>query len=579
MTARADAVEETRRRMLEAAVALHLQRLSSDISLADVAAEAGVSVQTVLRHFGNRDELLVAAALQWATADVEQERRSVPGDVAGAVRAVVDHYELRGDGVLLLLAQEGVGGFAARVTTTVGRCTALGHGDLRTPSADGAGDREEARRPARRRHRRLHVEAASPRPPPVGGQDPGAHGGARARGPRRARDPTPRPVAMHTPGRSVHPPAPLKESAMAEIVVVTWDGGGNVPPAFAIAAELAARGHGIRVLGHRSQRRAIEAAGFAAVPGPRDPRVHASGATHSGRELIATFGDRGTGRDLLQSWPGDPADLVLVDALTFGALEAVRAWWCALRRARALLRRLLPEPPARTARTRPARPRPAPEPCRPRRSGSRHDVAARARQGATERDGAPGRPGRLVETARTCGADGPREPEHLRLRRDARAPAAGARRVRRASRTGRRDDRAAHRPVVAAGARGCRAAPVRATRGADAARERRRRPRWPRHGDAGAGARRTCRGPAHGPSVGPPHGGPQPRARRGRPGRACGSCGPRPSPRRSVRCSPTARIAFTPPGSGARVRASAGAAGAADALEAALPERLRSERR
>ena len=26
---------------------------------------------------------------------------------------------------------------------------------------------------------------------------------------------------------------------MAEIVVVTWDGGGNVPPAFAIAAELA----------------------------------------------------------------------------------------------------------------------------------------------------------------------------------------------------------------------------------------------------------------------------------------------------------------------------------------------------
>ena len=51
---------------------------------------------------------------------------------------------------------------------------------------------------------------------------------------------------------------------MAEIVVVTWDGGGNVPPAFAIAAELAARGHGIRVLGHRSQREAIEAAGFSA---------------------------------------------------------------------------------------------------------------------------------------------------------------------------------------------------------------------------------------------------------------------------------------------------------------------------
>ena len=116
MTARASAVEQTRRRVLEATVALHLRRLSADISLIDVAEEAQVSVQTVLRHFGSRDGLL-EAALQWATDDVEQERRAEPGDVTGAVRAVVDHYELRGDGVLLLLAQEGSEALAARVTT------------------------------------------------------------------------------------------------------------------------------------------------------------------------------------------------------------------------------------------------------------------------------------------------------------------------------------------------------------------------------------------------------------------------------------------------------------------------------
>jgi len=116
MTARASAVEQTRRRVLEATVALHLRRLSADISLIDVAEEAQVSVQTVLRHFGSRDGLL-EAALQWATDDVEQERRVEPGDVTAAVRAVVDHYELRGDGVLLLLAQEGSEAFAARVTT------------------------------------------------------------------------------------------------------------------------------------------------------------------------------------------------------------------------------------------------------------------------------------------------------------------------------------------------------------------------------------------------------------------------------------------------------------------------------
>ncbi len=111
---------------------------------------------------------------------------------------------------------------------------------------------------------------------------------------------------------------------MAEIVVVTWDGGGNVPPAFAIAAELAARGHAIRVLGHRSQRGDIEAAGFPAVRA-REMREFTVGATHSGRELIATFGDRGTGRDLAAELARHPADLVLVDALTIGALEAVRA--------------------------------------------------------------------------------------------------------------------------------------------------------------------------------------------------------------------------------------------------------------
>ena len=37
--------------------------------------------------------------------------------MAGAARAVVDHYELRGDGVLLLLAQEGSEAFARRITT------------------------------------------------------------------------------------------------------------------------------------------------------------------------------------------------------------------------------------------------------------------------------------------------------------------------------------------------------------------------------------------------------------------------------------------------------------------------------
>ena len=111
---------------------------------------------------------------------------------------------------------------------------------------------------------------------------------------------------------------------MAEIVVVTWDGGGNVPPAFAVARELAARGHAIRVLGHRTQRAAVEAAGFTAVA-VREAREFSAGGTHTDRELVATFGDRGMGRDLLAELARQPADLVLVDALMLGALDAARA--------------------------------------------------------------------------------------------------------------------------------------------------------------------------------------------------------------------------------------------------------------
>jgi AcrR family transcriptional regulator len=114
MTSRARSVARTRDRILRATVDLHLERLASDISLDDVAGRAGVSVQTVLRHFGSR-AALVEAALTSAQAEVEEERRAPVGDVVGAVRLLVDHYESRGDGVLLLLAQENGNDVARRV--------------------------------------------------------------------------------------------------------------------------------------------------------------------------------------------------------------------------------------------------------------------------------------------------------------------------------------------------------------------------------------------------------------------------------------------------------------------------------
>lgn len=108
---------------------------------------------------------------------------------------------------------------------------------------------------------------------------------------------------------------------MAEILFVTWDGGGNVPPALAIADELRRRGHGTHVLGHRGQETAVTAHGH-----PFTPYAEAEGFVGSEPasvpRLVRLFSDRGMGRDLVTVAARQGADLVVVDALLMGALDA-----------------------------------------------------------------------------------------------------------------------------------------------------------------------------------------------------------------------------------------------------------------
>ncbi|MFU8851187.1 TetR/AcrR family transcriptional regulator [Micromonospora sp. SL1-18] len=104
-TARAAAAAQTRQRILDATAALARQQASVEIVLNDVAESAGVSVQTVLRHFGSRDGLFEAAAAH-AVQQVAAERRSPVGDIAAAVQTLFDHYERWGEVTLRLLAQE-----------------------------------------------------------------------------------------------------------------------------------------------------------------------------------------------------------------------------------------------------------------------------------------------------------------------------------------------------------------------------------------------------------------------------------------------------------------------------------------
>src|SRR5262245_23034071 len=106
MTARAEAATVTGERILDAAIAVFWQAPVDDIPLEEVARRAGVTVQTVIRRFGGKHDLLAAAA-ERETERVGRQRAQAPvGDVPGAVRNLLDHYEELGVPVLRLLAQE-----------------------------------------------------------------------------------------------------------------------------------------------------------------------------------------------------------------------------------------------------------------------------------------------------------------------------------------------------------------------------------------------------------------------------------------------------------------------------------------
>lgn len=113
---RADRSRETHQRILDAHVALVAERGALRVPLADVAVKAGVTVQTVLRHFGSAD-VLRARTRAYADELVRLERAAPVGDAAAAVSAVVKQYEARADAMLVVLAHEPTDAAARRLAT------------------------------------------------------------------------------------------------------------------------------------------------------------------------------------------------------------------------------------------------------------------------------------------------------------------------------------------------------------------------------------------------------------------------------------------------------------------------------
>ena len=102
---RAEAAAQTPRRIIAAFVGCLQAGWFEEITLEEVAAQSGVTVQTVIRQFGSKEGLLKAAAA--ALGEQIRAIRGAPvGDLRGAIRAVVADYEVTGDMVIRLLAQE-----------------------------------------------------------------------------------------------------------------------------------------------------------------------------------------------------------------------------------------------------------------------------------------------------------------------------------------------------------------------------------------------------------------------------------------------------------------------------------------
>jgi AcrR family transcriptional regulator len=114
-TRRADTTGRTREAIVAAARDLFREDPQVDPSLEAVAARAGVSTRTVIRRFGSKEGLLEAAIVA-GVEDAATTRHAEPGDVDGAVRAIVTHYEAMGDEVMRWLALAERSPFVRQVT-------------------------------------------------------------------------------------------------------------------------------------------------------------------------------------------------------------------------------------------------------------------------------------------------------------------------------------------------------------------------------------------------------------------------------------------------------------------------------
>jgi AcrR family transcriptional regulator len=105
-TARAEAAEGLRQRVVTAFHDLLLSRWIDEITLDEVAVSAGTTRQTVIRLFGGKDGLLEQVIGLVSAGAKPRESLSRDVSLQTAIETLIAHYEAVGDMVVRFLAQE-----------------------------------------------------------------------------------------------------------------------------------------------------------------------------------------------------------------------------------------------------------------------------------------------------------------------------------------------------------------------------------------------------------------------------------------------------------------------------------------
>lgn len=106
MSIRSQRSAATADRIRDAAWARFSTTSYDEVTLAEVAVAAAVSVPTVRSHFGRKEDLFLAGYVAWGMRAVQNREAARQADPITAIRQLLKDYERQGEVGLHLLAEE-----------------------------------------------------------------------------------------------------------------------------------------------------------------------------------------------------------------------------------------------------------------------------------------------------------------------------------------------------------------------------------------------------------------------------------------------------------------------------------------